>query len=233
MGVYSAVQDGIGAQTRSYTTGIINQSVYYLSTITCPYSGNSINTTPVNIGIIPNVSNAPNTTIANVYSDSVKLVWNSIANAINYRLDVSSNSNFTSFVSNYNNKLVSDTLLTIKGLTAGTQYYVRMKAENSCGAASYSTTLPALTICNPPIVNQASALGTNGFTINWNSAFGASSYLLDLSTDSSFTSFVNGYHLLAVSGLNKVLVGLNQSSKYYYRLQSVNASGISIFSTTN
>ncbi len=233
LGVYSAVQDGIGAQTRSYSTGIINQSVYYLCTITCPYSGISINTTPVSIGIIPNVSSAPNPTIANIYSDSVKLVWNSISNASNYSLDISSNINFTSLVANYNNKLVSDSILTIKGLTAGTQYYVRLKAENSCGATGYSITLPLLTICNPPIINQASATGNNGFTINWNPAFGASSYLLDVSTDSSFTSFVNGYHLLAVSGLNKVLVGLNPSTKYYFKLQSVNASGKSIFSTTN
>jgi hypothetical protein len=84
-----------------------------------------------------------------------------------------------------------------------------------------------------PTSLNATAVSTSGFTANWTGANGAASYLLDVSTVSNFSTFVSGYNGASVSGNSEVITGLSLSTKYFYRLRSVNASGISINSVVD
>ena len=58
----------------------------------------------------------------------------------------------------------------------------------------------------------------------WPSVTGAKGYLLDVSTSSSFDSFVDGYHDLDVGdATGRVVTGLSRGTTYYYRVRAYGA----------
>jgi VCBS repeat protein/fibronectin type III domain protein len=66
----------------------------------------------------------------------------------------------------------------------------------------------------------------SSFMASWKSASAAIGYLLDVSTDSSFTSYVKGYHDLDVgNATGRVVTGLDPGTTYYYRVRAYNTSG--------
>jgi len=86
------------------------------------------------------------TAATNVTSSSFRANWNSVSGAIGYRLDVSTNSSFTSFVVGYNNRDVGNvTSFPVSGLSANTPYYYRVRAYNSHGPSPDSNTIPVTT----------------------------------------------------------------------------------------
>jgi hypothetical protein len=66
------------------------------------------------------------------------------------------------------------------------------------------------------------------FTANWGSVDAATGYRLDVSTSSSFSSYVNGYRDLDVGNVTRrVVTGLNRGTTYYYRVRAYDATGTS------
>lgn len=87
--------------------------------------------------------------------------------------------------------------------------------------------LPA-TIPSPPIATPANYIASNSFTANWHSVSGATGYRLDVSPNSSFSTYVAGYQNLNVGNTtSRSVVGLNASTTYYYRVRAYNSSGTS------
>jgi hypothetical protein len=87
--------------------------------------------------------------------------------------------------------------------------------------------LPA-TIPSPPIAHLATYIASNSFTANWSSVSGATGYRLDVSPNSSFSTYVAGYQNLNVGNVtSRSVSGLNASTRYYYRVRAYNASGTS------
>ncbi len=73
-----------------------------------------------------------------------------------------------------------------------------------------------------PVAASATSIGSSGFTANWASAANATDYRLDVSTNSSFSSFVSGYQNLAVSGTSHNIIGVASGTTYYYRVRAIN-----------
>jgi uncharacterized delta-60 repeat protein len=86
-----------------------------------------------------------------------------------------------------------------------------------------------------PAIATASSTSSNSFKANWNYSTNSSSYLLDVSTNSSFTNFVSPYSNFNVGNVNSYNVtGLNSNTTYYYRIRGNNncgQSGNSTYST--
>jgi phosphodiesterase/alkaline phosphatase D-like protein len=66
----------------------------------------------------------------------------------------------------------------------------------------------------------------SSFMATWEEVSGATGYLLDVSTDESFSSYVDGYHDLNVGDANaRVITGLTPGTTYYYRVRPYAGTG--------
>ncbi len=118
----------------------------------------------------------------------------------------------------------------LSSLAAETLYYYRAYATNAQGTAygeeySFSTSGNS-----PPAVPTATAatnVSPNSFTANWNAATGATSYRLDVSTNSGFTSILANYNNLTVNNTSQSVGGLSVNTTYYYRVRAYNSNGTS------
>ena len=157
--------------------------------------------------------------------------WTTETNATNYLLDVSTDASFGSFVNTYNSLNVGNvTSYTVTGLAASTTYYYRVRAQNGCGTsagiAMVQNTTTTSAIPGTIVTTSPTNIICSVFTANWNLQANATSYLLDVSTDINFGSFVGVYNSLNVGNINTYTVtGLSTSTIYYYRLKGRNGCG--------
>lgn len=166
---------------------------------------------------------------------SFRANWNPSPSASKYYIDISTNINFTSYITGYNNKDVGNvTSWEITGLTKNTTYYYRVRAFCVYGTSLSSGTMSATTLLNPPqqpsapVVIPATQLSQTGFTANWNIAATSTGYRIDVATDETFTSFVTGYNDKDVgNNLNTGVTGLVKYTDYYYRIRAYNQYGTS------
>src|SRR5256714_10023648 len=79
-----------------------------------------------------------------------------------------------------------------------------------------------------PTALKATNETPSSFTANWTSVTGATGYRLDVSTNSSFTSYVPPYQNFDVGNTTSYNVtGLSANTFYYYRLRAYNGTGTS------
>jgi hypothetical protein len=88
------------------------------------------------------------TAATNVQATSFSANWNSSSGATGYYLDVATDSGFTSFVSGYQNLDVGNVLTysVDTNISAGTDYYYRVRAYNGSGTSSSSNTVAVTTV---------------------------------------------------------------------------------------
>jgi len=222
----------VGNVLTQSVTGLTAGTTYYFRVRAVNGFGTSSNSNIITSITIPA---APVATSASAITDVFFTAnWNSSTGASDYRLDVATDAGFTSFVSGFNNTSVGNvTNASVSGLTAGTTYYFRVRATNTSGASADSNTISTITIPAAPTATAASSVTATTFAANWNASTGASSYRLDVATDSGFTSFVSGFNDLNVGNVVTASVtGLTAATTYYYRVRAVDASGTSGNSNT-
>jgi hypothetical protein len=99
-------------------------------------------------------------------------------------------------------------------------------ATATATATATSTPTPTPTACMSPAAPNAQATTNvtfSSFAAHWSSVSGATGYLLDVATDSSFVHYVPGYQNLDVGNVTGYTVtGLSANTTYYYRLRAYN-----------
>jgi phosphodiesterase/alkaline phosphatase D-like protein len=172
------------------------------------------------------------TAATNVGQTSFTANWDASTGATSYILAVATDSIFRLIVPGYNNLNVGNVLTqNVTGLTPSTTYYFRLRASNAGGPSGASNSIVVTTVvATPPapVATPALNIGQTSFTASWDTSAGATSYLLDVSTDTSFISIVPGYGNLNVGNVQlQNVAGLAGGTKYYYRVRGSNAGGTS------
>lgn len=94
-------------------------------------------------------NNSLSNPIANQAKDikdtSFRAKWNYVSTAPTYLLDVSTSPDFSSFVPNYNSKVITDLNELVVGLMGGTQYYYRVRAQRDLVISEYSNVVSVVT----------------------------------------------------------------------------------------
>lgn len=122
---------------------------------------------------------------------------------------------------------------TIADLSPAT-YDLIATATDSLGNIGIDTTLNELTILpGPPLALAASDVTYSGFTANWQPRAGALSYLLDISGNELFTSFLSGFESMSIFDTLFSVDGLDYGQTYYYRLRAIYQSDTSVYSNIN
>jgi PKD repeat protein len=163
--------------------------------------------------------------------------WNDVPNTLGYRIDVSTNIAFSTFVLDFKDKDIGNvTSYNLTNLSPNTTFYYRVKAYNICGQSQYSGVISITTLPDPPpapLAVQASSILQTSFTANWNQSASATGYYLDVSKDLSFTTFLNGLSNKDLGNIQLFSIsGLIADTKYYYRVRAYNTGGSSTYSNT-
>jgi uncharacterized protein (TIGR02145 family) len=162
------------------------------------------------------------------------LTWNATTDAVSYTLQVSTDSLFSSFVYNQNGLTTTSQQLT--GLSHLTTYYWRVSATNNNATSGWSTPTWSFTTTGSAPGEPSLSLPANNTTnigtsplLAWNASSGATSYTLQVSNNSSFSSFV--YNQNGLTTTNQIVTGLGYSTAYFWRVSASNSYGTSGWST--
>ncbi len=224
-------------------TGSFSQSIGSLSVNTRywhrAYAINSVGTTlgsELNFWTLANVPSAP--TVSTPTATTLNVAVNANGNPAGTEFAIRTGGQFVQANGTLGASAVWQTAATwgtrtVSGLASGTTHNFDVKARNGAGTeTAFSPTASGLTIPGQPATPTAASITTTGFTVNWSATTGASSYRLDLATDSGFTAMVGGYNNLTVAGTSQAVSGLTPGQTYYVRVRAVNASGTGVNSAT-
>ena len=157
----------------------------------------------------------------------VTLSWNSVSGVLSYALQFSTASNFSTTLAQISN--VVSTSQSIGGLSSAANYYWRVNETNVIGTSTWSgvwnfttDTLPAVPLLASP-TNGAVNQPLSPLTVSWNSAANATTYSIQVSASSDFTStIVNQSNLTSTS---EIVHNLANDVTYYWRVSAMNSIG--------
>ncbi len=149
-------------------------------------------------------------------TSSLKVSWNAVNGATGYKIYSSlySNSSFTEVGTS------SGTYHNVTGLNDDTTYYFKVKAYNTTGYSSYSSSANGKTQLKPLVAPTGLALSSitnQSMTLSWTPVSGATSYKIYKSTSSgNSTSYYT-----STSSTSKSITGLNSGRTYYFWVTGV------------
>ncbi|MEN9525059.1 MAG: hypothetical protein RLZZ256_443, partial [Bacteroidota bacterium] len=158
-------------------------------------------------------------------STSPTLSWSASSGATEYRVQVSTVSNFSTLVGT--EITTSATSVTISGLSSSTTYFWRVAAVKGAeivwsGSRSFTTVIPIPTLLQP---NNAATSVSRTPTFTWNTT-GAASYDIQVATRSNFTSSSIVATRTGLAGTSFTqTTALRSKTLHYWRVRSRAANG--------
>ncbi|TDL43604.1 fibronectin type III domain-containing protein [Microbacterium oleivorans] len=175
---------------------------------------------------------APGTpTLSAATTSSVDVDWNAPSNngasISGYQVQRATNSAFSAGVSTSS---TSSRSITLSGLASGTDYWFRVRAQNSVGWSDWSGSRTTATRATGPTGLAASSLTPTSFTLGWNAPSGNAidSYQIQQAKAADFT----GATTWSQTARTLSFSGLEPATTYYHRVRAMTASGYGNWSST-
>ncbi|MEO6290059.1 MAG: fibronectin type III domain-containing protein, partial [Ginsengibacter sp.] len=163
-----------------------------------------------------------------ITNTSATVNWTAVTNAVSYDVDykLTTASTWTNAAT-----AIAATSKNITGLTQGTTYDWRVRANCSAGSGNYvsaqfTTTSPF--VCDPPSGLASSAVTATTANISWGAVSGGNNYSADYKATSSST-WINA--TTATTAITVSLSNLTASTSYDWRVRTNCSSGSSSYST--
>lgn len=159
-------------------------------------------------------------TLSSSSSSSAKLSWKTVKGAAGYEVCYSKNNLFTNSTTLDEKKTTS----TITGITAGTSYYIHVRAYtlDSAGEKVYGTFSDSQILKTAPSVPEITKVtgGNNKITLTWNDVAGEQGYQLYMSTSKNGTYTKIATQLANTTSFTKS--GLITAKTYYFKIRAYN-----------
>lgn len=238
-----AVGEGINSTILKTTNGgatwILQPTVSSIDlhsvSYTNKYNGTAVGAYGVIIKIIQSpemiILNSPSNGAINVPTD-ITFCWFTAQGISSYQLQVSTNSNFSGIV--YDKSNISGLSQQVSGLLNKTKYYWRVRGINNSENDEWSSVRNFTTILALPTKPQLVFPGANQtnqpkeITLKWNKVKDAEKYLIQLSKDQIFSSITKSDS--TTTDTLKAISGLDNNTKYYWRVRAKNTAGFSDWS---
>src|SRR5437867_2566847 len=231
------VDDAGLSSTSDPVSGLANNTTYYWRVSASNAGGTSAYSSPWSFTTIvagpppPILASPPNSSADQ--PTSLTLNSNAPWGANSYHVPVSTSSTFTTL--EVDDAALSSTSDPVSGLSNNTTYYWRVSASNAGGTSAYSSAWSFTTIVAgppPPVLASPANSSVNqptSLTLSWNASSGATSYHVQVSTNSSFnTSEVRRVGMTCTSD---PVTGLSNNTTYYWRVSASNPGGTSAYSS--
>ena len=159
-------------------------------------------------------------------SISPTLSWNTVGNVSTFRLQVATDSLYSSIVKDTTLAAASYAMSNLSNISL---YYWHVLATGIGGTSAWSSTWNFTTIYYPPPVPTLALPGTGSsnqptsLTLSWNSGGNASVWSLQVSTSNTFASLSIQDSL--ISATMQPISGLTNDATYYWRVDAGNSLG--------
>jgi hypothetical protein len=157
------------------------------------------------------------------------LVWNRVAAASTYSVQIASDSSFASIVDS--DSMVTDTTRSVTGILNGATYYWRVKSKNAISTSAWSSRRSFTTILSIPSTPVLSTPANNASgeplstSLTWGIVSSATSYEVQVSTAADFATGVIADDS-SLTTVSKAIVLPSNSTNYYWRVRAKNAGGL-------
>ena len=161
------------------------------------------------------------------------LKWHTSGDAASYALQISTTSDFSGLVTDESG--ITDTSISISGLSNNTTYFWRVNGTNSAGTGAWSVPRSFTTVMGTPDAPVLASPAGNAVnrpvtsTLKWKKVSGASYYQLQVSSKSDFSNPI--FHEGGLTDTAQQVNNLANGTVYYWRVKAENNSGASDWST--
>ncbi len=231
-GTYAQIATVAAGATTYSNTGLTAGTTYFYRVRATNASGDSAYSNETSAATLDALPAAPSGLSATAVSTSqINLSWTDNAtNETGFKIERKTGSGGTyaqiattgANVTTYN-----DT-----GLTAGTNYFYRVRATNAAGDSAYSAEASATTLISPPSAPSgltATAISSSQINLSWTDVANETGFKIERKTGAGGT-----YSQIATVGTGVVTynnTGLTVNTTYFYRVRATNAGGDSPYSS--
>jgi hypothetical protein len=161
----------------------------------------------------------------------IDFMWRQTPGALSYRILVSLDTLFNNVI--FIDSVFNDTTISVEGFSYATDYYWKVGAKDSNGVTNFSNVWRFETMPRP-IVSLLSPMNDSVNTslnmiFAWSKVPYASTYRIQLATDSNFINLVRNYS--GITDSFKAIAGLNHLTRYFWRVGAKELSGPTYYSS--